>query len=72
MTDHCDSLHAYVDGELGEAETTAFELRYPTGQARIGGTARENGPDGDGADPQPNRAPLEGTPLLLSSTEIAV
>lgn len=30
MTDHCDSLHAYVDGELGEAETTAFEAHLAT------------------------------------------
>ena len=30
MTDHCDSLHAYVDGELGETEHAAFESHLAT------------------------------------------
>jgi len=30
MTDHCDSLHAYVDGELDETATAAFEAHLAT------------------------------------------
>lgn len=30
MTEHCDSLHAYVDGELDEAERAAFESHLAT------------------------------------------
>jgi tetratricopeptide (TPR) repeat protein len=30
MTDRCDQLHAYVDGELGDAEATEFEAHLAT------------------------------------------
>src|SRR5262245_59993998 len=33
MTDRCDQLHAYVDGELDEAETAEFEAHLATCEA---------------------------------------
>src|SRR5215470_7494914 len=33
MTDHCDQLHAYIDGELDKDETTQFEAHLATCEA---------------------------------------